>query len=262
MSEQTVNYLTFNFEPATEKTADLVEVHLVGGGILFLFANEPEPAILEPDRSGMIAGLARALREFFNPSQPRHPAGSEQGGEWSPVGKSGQAAGRLEIKAIAGWKPQGAAAPDGKQATFTPEEGGVLFHGTSMPDDEAYLIPDKDGVIYLTDDYDEASSYAAGEHLGGHEGGTPRVVNISLSSGRMADIQAEIDSAIGNGDEFTEIFDAARDQGYDYAFYMHPSFHGDEYQRVVVDLNPGAHEGDIWNGWNIETGRKWRRPNK
>lgn len=130
---------------------------------------------------------------------------------------------------------------------FHPERGGYLYHGTTMPNDEKYLIPDKDGVVYLTDDYKEAEGYANGVALSQNYGGTPRVVAINLTSGQMVNIQNEIDEAVSNGDDFTAIFNEMRSQGYDYAFYLHPSNFGADEQYVIVALNPDSTLGNITN---------------
>jgi len=123
---------------------------------------------------------------------------------------------------------------------FTPEAGGYMYHGTRMPDGQEYLIADSDGVVYLTDDYLEASGYAEGGALSSDYGGTPRVVAVSLAAGKIVNVQSEIDSAIQNGDDFTDIFSSARSSGADYAFYTHPSFIDDREQQIIVALNPDA----------------------
>jgi hypothetical protein len=57
--------------------------------------------------------------------------------------------------------------------------------------------------------------------------------------GNTINVQDEIDDAVMNGGDFTDIFSDASNKGADYVVYTHPSFEGDKEQRVIVALNPG-----------------------
>ena len=46
---------------------------------------------------------------------------------------------------------------------------------------------------------------------------------------------------------------------YDFIYYEHPSFVGDDIQHVVVALNPGDQLGPNVSGWDVERNRRWRR---
>ena len=173
-------------------------------------------------------------------------------------GSSGDGGGDVhEIKEIPGDK--GAVSPSGVAANWLPEKGGVLYHGTAMSDNEEYLTADKEGVVYLTNDFNEAKGYAEGGHLGGSSGGTPRVLEVGVASGKLANIQDGIDKAVEDGVDFKDVFDGARAQGYDFAYYEHPSFTEDGVQHVIVALNPGDQLGSNNRGWNIVNNRRWAR---
>lgn len=144
----------------------------------------------------------------------------------------------------------GTAAPDGTVAHFSPDDGGVLFHGTREP--SAVYRPKEGQELYLTDDYGEASGYATGAHLGGR-GRVPTVVKLEVRPGRTADVNDEVNELIVNGspDDLQKLFAGYRERGYRYVTYEHPSFiHDDREQRVVVSLFP--HE-DVKSrgGWRV-----------
>lgn len=148
------------------------------------------------------------------------------------------------------------------KSNWSPEKGGTLFHGTGAPDDIEWLEPNDEGVVYLTDDYDEAAAYASGVHLGGADGGTLRVLGIGTTPGKMTNIDKDILSAIESGDDFKPIFDKARDAGFEFAEYEHPSNVGKASQRVIVALNPSASLGPPEKGWTIQNIGVWKRPRK
>jgi phage portal protein BeeE len=216
----------------------------------------PAPEVVMPCEDGEEDDEDSGVSKEFDPDQPR-----DENGRWGEGG-SVDGSGGEEIKIGAkmnGWKPNGTAAPDGTKCTFTPEHGGNLFHGTHMNDDSKYVIPDKDGVVYLTDDYDEAVGYANGGHLGGMGSGTPRVIEQNLASGDMYDVQDAVDAQVEKGEDLGPVFDAARKAGASYAYYLHPSFSGESDQKVIVALNPGDQLGKANRGWNAANGRRWRQ---
>lgn len=149
------------------------------------------------------------------------------------------------------------------KSTWSPKKPGTLFHGTAAPDDIEYLDAGEDGVVFFTDDYDEAVAYAEGVHLGGASGGTPRVLEIDANTGKTVDIDAEVADEITNGDgNLKPIFDKARESGADYAIYYHPSNVGKETQKVIVALNPDATLGPARRGFVAQTGDVWRQRTK
>lgn len=144
---------------------------------------------------------------------------------------------------------------------WTAEKGGYLYHGTRMPDDFEYIHPDKDGVVYMTNDFDEAVGYAEGAALSADYGGTPRVVAAQVNSGKSIDVQAQIDDALENGVDFSDIFAEARNQGADFVYYYHPSNVGADDQFVVVVLNPGSTMGNVVSlGYDVVRKRNFIRP--
>lgn len=149
-------------------------------------------------------------------------------------------------------------APDGTSATFSPEKGGTLFHGTRMPDDFKYIKADRDKVVYLTDSFGEAKEYAQGAHLGGGKGGgTQRVIRVKAMPGKMVNIDKDVADAIENGDDLGPIFAKARKAGALYAEYNHPTnIEGKiKEQRVIVSLRED-NLGRANEGWDAE-GKFW-----
>lgn len=178
---------------------------------------------------------------FGHAGRPGLVGGSAPDGVSSPVSKEFD---EIDFTADKNATPS----PKGKHASFSSEKGGMLFHGTTqeIPEERSYYIhPDSDGVVYLTDDFDEASGYARGLHLGGSGKGRMRVIEIGMTPGKVANVQDAIDDAVANGDDFTDIFNSARKQGFDYVFYLHPAFYSDGEQRVIVALNPDATLGSV-----------------
>lgn len=155
--------------------------------------------------------------------------------------------------------PSGKPSPDGVKAHWTSQEGGLLFHGTKIPDGEEYVEGDDDGVVYLTNDFLEAAGYAQGIHLGGGGSGISKVLYLSVGAGEMADVSDEVDEAVANGDEFSGIFDHARRRGLKYVTFKHPSNVGSGEQTAVVALDPGDTLGPNRSGWNVQSNRPWRK---
>jgi hypothetical protein len=166
---------------------------------------------------------------------------------------------------MSNWHPPEDAtpAPTGERATFTPIKGGMLFHGSTAPDDAEYINADADGVVWMTDSFDEAEGYARGGHLGGAKQGTPRVIRFDVGPGEMVNITDEINEEITEGDgKFKAIFDKARQSGAKYAYIEHPSFYSDrESQRVIVALDPDDQLPPARRGWTLD-GRRWRNQNR
>ncbi len=155
-------------------------------------------------------------------------------------------------------KPEKSSSPNGVKSTWTPKSGGILFHGTSMPDDKRYLRGDEDGVVYFTNDYKEAEAYAKGIHLGGRNGGNRRVIYVFANEGKTIDINNKVEEAIMEGDDLGPIFDWAKKQGAEFATYNHPSNVNTEgYQEVIVSLNPGDQLAPNRRGWNVDKNKKW-----
>ena len=157
--------------------------------------------------------------------------------------------------------PDAAKSPDGTKSEWNPEDGGLLFHGTNAPTNIEYLEKGSEGVVFLTDDFKEAEQYAEGAHLGGSDAkDTKRVLYIDTIGGKTLNVDAEINQMVEDGeDDFTPIFDKAREQGADYVYFSHPSNYSDERQQnVVVALNPGDTIGPAKTGWDLEKKLRFR----
>lgn len=116
----------------------------------------------------------------------------------------------------------------------------VLYHGTAAPPFKTGQFNSKD--VYLTDDHREAMGYARGGHLGGSKGGKPRVINVKTTPGKILFADDEVQSIIMDmHDEFQdldELMDRARNDGYHYVEYSHPSFGRQADHKVIVSLHP------------------------
>ena len=140
-------------------------------------------------------------------------------------------------KGKGGGRGGGAAGPDGTTANWTPDKGGVLFHGTSSA-----FSKFTGHETYLTDDYDEATAYAQGVHLGGAHGRTKSVVYVQAKPGRTRNINAGLERAMAAGDDPDDYIQSAATRAKSsvirYLTYNHPSNVGQGTQRVIVSLHP------------------------
>lgn len=191
---------------------------------------------------------------------PYHlPAGApnSKGGEFtSKVERSAREAAGVptfeEMKDYPHEDSPNASDPSGKTASFTPEEGGMLYHGTAAPDDLEYFNDPVEGVVYMTDNYNQALGYGGKVHLGrGEVLGTPRVMEMLLAPGRMVNVQAAIEDSLDSSDDFKEVWDQVRRMGAEYAFFTHPNSYDDGEHNVIVAVNPSATIGSAWSGWRL-----------
>jgi hypothetical protein len=164
-------------------------------------------------------------------------------GDWSEGSRSGRAAlaGSHEESYVAPGRSRAGDGdgrdPAGGRATFKPEAGGRLYHGSRDTGDF------KGGELYLVDHYDEAVGYAEGKALTGHgPESDAHVATVSLPRGKAVDINDEVNEAIMEGDDLEAAlatgFARARAAGALYATYTHPSFSSDREQNVTVLLDP------------------------
>jgi hypothetical protein len=169
--------------------------------------------------------------------ETKHPRGPE--GKWVEKGafKSGETLGA-------------ATGPDKKASTWTPESGGLLFHGTRTG-----FTRWRTGEAYLTDDYREAEGYAKGVLGTGGRGRMPMVRTIHARPGATVDANAEIAAAINEGifdpSTLEDIVARAREAGARYVTYEHPSIvYPDREQRVVIALHPND-DLKFLGGWSV-----------
>lgn len=221
--------------------------------------------MLEKDR----LAVGKALYSFQNAAfkEEDHPRaedgkfGKESGGGNKKTITKKTVKTKQEIKKIE--VPKNAMqSPDGTKAHWDEESGGTLFHGTSAPDDIEYLDGDSDGVVYLTDDYKEAEGYAKGVHFGGGKNeGTQRVLDVSTTGGKMLSVDDEINKLVEDGeDDFSPVFEKARQQGASFVFFSHPSnYDENKEQRVYVALNPGDTLGPARKGVDIKTKKMFKK---
>ena len=138
--------------------------------------------------------------------------------------------------------------PAGGQATFKPEAGGRLYHGSR--DAGAF----KGAELYLVDHYDEAVGYAEGKALTGHgPESAAHVAAVRLPRGRAVSVDDEVNDAITEGDDIEGArsagFARARAAGALYATYTHPSFDSEREQSVTVLLDP--RRAERVGGWYL-----------
>jgi len=131
-----------------------------------------------------------------------------------------------------------------------------LYHGTTREALEKIRASGWRGDVYLTVQRGEALGYARGGHLGG-SAGRPAVAVVQAASGKTQLAHGEVDDAVLAGDDPDEalekIISVARQQGYRYVRFLHPSFSGRGSQIVYVSLYPNE---DLTL---LETGREVKR---
>jgi len=123
----------------------------------------------------------------------------------------------------------------------TKSEFPTLYHGTSsdaLVKSKRFITAD----VYLTYDKEESKGYAAGKHLGGAGGENNYVLSVLAEPGKIYDGQDDVDKIIMEEhekfDDLDELMNWARDEGYSYVTFEHPSFSKDDYHKVVVSLRP------------------------
>lgn len=116
-----------------------------------------------------------------------------------------------------------------------------LYHGTAS-DQLIKTKTFKDDDVYLTDDIDEAESYAYGKHLGGSSGDKKYILTIMAKKAKVFNGQDDVDKIIVDEhdefDDLDELMNWARHQKYHYVTFKHPNTKNDEYHNVVVSLYP------------------------
>ena len=116
--------------------------------------------------------------------------------------------------------------------------GEIWYHGSGHD-----YNPSKKNPIYLTKHRDEAAAFAHGVHLGGG-GSKPQVHKFRLKSGRVSNIDSDVQEAVSNGDLDETINHhqnkhAKDPKGARYLDFNHPSCTGkrDEFTARVA-LHP------------------------
>jgi hypothetical protein len=217
---------------------------------------EQPPKPMPPEmveQQGKLQAAAQAMKGGPNSgwyAENGHVPGS-QGGDGT--GSDDNATSQLEQSAFVTAKERGAEPnPNGEHATFTPENGGTLFHGTSSP---KFIKPDP-GLFYLTDDYKEAEGYAMGVHLGGRGGKVTVVKVMQAKPGKCMDATKYINRGIENDEDPDDLVNsasqAAKGAGARYLSYYHPSNlpDVDREQRVIVSLYPQEDVKSV-GGWGV-----------
>lgn len=135
----------------------------------------------------------------------------------------------------------------------------TVYHGTSAQFDK--IKGNQDGVTYVATDPAEAKAFAEDPILGGGNGSTPRVIQLSATKGKTKDVTDEVSSYVFESDPnidysamtiddvIREEAQRAREQGYRYITFEHPSSITDGDFTARVSLFP---EEDLANaGPNI-----------
>lgn len=152
----------------------------------------------------------------------------EQG--WTTKGIPPEAI-EFKIKGEQEWKPI-------KEKVSSKTE--TMYHGTSAPEFSEF---NKDGLVYLTRSSDEAKAYSENPIIGGGRGkGESRILEVDVPEGKTRDINNQIQEAMMEGDDIDELIaKAARDaknDGYDFLSFMHPSTVNDGEFEAIVAVNP------------------------
>lgn len=178
-------------------------------------------------------GKKKTANDFEEAAIKRVPAGQSSGGQFASVEKQQ-------------WS--GTSNPKGETGRFSPERGGLLFHGTNAPKGKLGA-----GHTFTTMDYQEATGFAKGAHLGGGKGKHPTVMVYQAKPGQTVDVSEAVADMIENGDldEEQQIYDDARKSGARYAIFDHPSAAGKEEElKVIVSLYPDR-DLKSTGGWRI-----------
>jgi len=177
------------------------------------------------------------LEVKYSPDQPRIPAGQSGGGRWT----SGVVHEGVPDRLLNSW--DGGAGPS------------ILWHGTS----NRASTWDCADEVYLTVKADEAEGYARDLHRMGlpPKGGAVKraIYGIDRKPGPARSIDAEVESAMFEGDDVDDVIARearrAREDGFRYLYFSHPSFAGADVQDVFISLYP---EEDLKQVYGREVG--------
>jgi ADP-ribose pyrophosphatase YjhB (NUDIX family) len=189
-------------------------------------------------KSGPDKGRTRIMMTLPDHSESR----SRYGDEIPPGHSAGEAPKPAPPKAPepepAGTLKGTVPSPEGEMAHFSPEKGGVLFHGTG----HEHLDLSKGGETYMALDYDETHAFATGEVVGtggSMTGRSPNVARMIAKPGKTIDVSAELEDALFEGDRTeSDVFNDAKKKGARYVTFNHPSNVGRLEFQVVVALHP------------------------
>ena len=156
--------------------------------------------------------------------------GSKGSGNYGHAGRPGKRGGS-------------ASDPSGTRSDWTPEKGGMLYHGTSQ-DPKSTLVRGAltDTPMFLTTEYQEAQPYAVQVHrFGARPTSSAHVIRVYTRPGKAVNADKEVASALEEGgDPERAALAAGRKASADYVTYTHPSnvLGKKEEQQVVIALNP------------------------
>ena len=120
-------------------------------------------------------------------------------------------------------------------------ENHIFYHGTpsiSLAKTGKFSTPE----VYLTKKKNEALGFGLGGHRLGSSVGKAYILSIDAQTGKTLDASEIVERIIMEEDEdFESLEDLmawAREEGYNYVKFQHPSFFGDDYYEVIVSLHP------------------------
>lgn len=114
-----------------------------------------------------------------------------------------------------------------------------FFHGTAA---KSKITRFKPGITFLSPDPENARQFAENPILSGSSdghkgGGKPRVIQVTVHSGKIKDISAEVDDAIFNDEDPDQVIaeeaKKALANGFEYVKFMHPGHNGEDFFALV-----------------------------
>lgn len=121
----------------------------------------------------------------------------------------------------------------------------TLWHGST----QAFSTFSTD-IVFLTDQRDDAASFASNPILGKFKEGAPRLYKVTVPAGKIKNIdEAVLDGLESDEEDIDDIVKRearqALKEGYRYVDFMHPGASGEDF-RAIVTADPAALKIEGW----------------
>lgn len=115
---------------------------------------------------------------------------------------------------------------------FDPSTDWIMYHG-SQNDFDSF----GQGMVYMTNDEEEAWDFAQNVHRPGQAAEASIVYTIAARPGKVLDINDELSERMMDDEDVDDIINEkavfARQNGYRYLTFYHPSVRGDEFEAMI-----------------------------